>query len=279
MSSLLARIKEERKKAKSRAGGDERDSSNNLSTFLLPAQPPLSPLSSSASSSPHIDQTLIAFSSYISPISTCKVSDVDNIYYIPNAIDSDVATALQAHIDSNGLSWTQLKTRKLKCFEKGSSGSTTNDDSFPRWLQTLCDCLIQYNAYHSSIQPNHVLINRYEEGEGIPHHTDGPAYHDQVAIISLGSPAYFTFKRNVPTDMVGIVDGKEDIVKLVLEPNSLLIFNGSAYSDFLHGIEANFDPSQIDVESCDNKPLLTLDNVQFSTRTSLTIRKIIRQED
>ena len=94
--------------------------------------------------------------------------------------------------------------------------------------------------------------------------------------MSLQSTAYFTFKRNVPTDMVGIIDGKEDIVKLILQPNSLLIFNRNAYNECLHGIEADLDPCHILIESCDNKNLVSIDDIRFGARTSLTIRKIIR---
>ena len=271
MSSLLSRIKEEKKKAKFRAEGSEEGSYTPSSLSL-----PLPASSSSVPCIPVADHAIVALSKEISPISTWKVSDVDNIYYIPDVVDKDVATALLAYIDSDELSWTQLKTRKLKCYEKGQGVPQINEESFPPWLESLCNCLLKCNVYHSSVEPNHVLINRYEEGEGIPHHTDGPAYHDQVAIISLGSAAYFSFKRNVPTSMVGIIDGREDIVKLVLEPNSLLIFNGNAYDRYLHGIEADCDPNQVDMELCDNRSFLSVDSIQFSTRTSLTIRQIIR---
>ena len=277
MSSLLSRIKEEKEKAKLRKaeGNEEELSCTASSTHQFPSPPPPSS-SSSTFRIPFVDHASITLSREITPISKWKVSDIDNIYYVPNIIDKEVANAMLAYIDSDGLCWTQLKTRKLKCYEKKQSESSMNEESFPSWLDTLCNCLVQNDVYHSSIEPNHVLINRYEEGEGILHHTDGPAYHDQVAIISLGSAAYFSFKRNIPTDMVGIIDGKEDVVKLHLEPESLLIFNGNAYSEYLHGIDADYDPTQMDSNLYDNKSFLSLDNIQFSSRTSLTIRRIIK---
>jgi len=44
--------------------------------------------------------------------------------------------------------------------------------------------------------PNHILLNSYEEGQGIAPHKDGPLYENKVAIISLGSADDLHFWRS-----------------------------------------------------------------------------------
>ena len=83
--------------------------------------------------------------------------------------------------------------------------------------------------------PNHVLINEYEIGDGILHHTDGPMYHDIVAIFSLSSSCLMTFKRKLETHEIDSSnDG--DIFSVLLRPRSLLVFNNAVYTHYMHGI-------------------------------------------
>lgn len=44
---------------------------------------------------------------------------------------------------------------------------------------------------------DHVLINKYEPGEGILAHKDGPLYQPFVCILSLGSSAILNFSRKI----------------------------------------------------------------------------------
>merc|ERR1712039_90826 len=81
--------------------------------------------------------------------------------------------------------------------------------------------------------PNHVLVNYYEPGAGIPFHKDGFAYHPTVASLSLGAGLVFDFLRSTgePPRKGAIPD-----LSLVLPPRGLLIFNDSAYHNYAHGI-------------------------------------------
>ena len=100
-------------------------------------------------------------------------------------------------------------------------------------------------------------MNRYEHhlGKGILHHSDGPAYHDFVVIVSLQSSCYFTFKRKIPTTLIGTVEEKVN-ASLVLEPNSVLVFKSDAYNEYLHGIDANQELDANKIKLCDNFKLL-----------------------
>jgi hypothetical protein len=93
-----------------------------------------------------------------------------------------------------------------------------------------------------------VLINQYQPGEGIMHHTDGPLYHDCVVILSFGFPALMTFQPRLSSDEIGLLAAKptselpgaqptKEEVSILLQPCSLLCFSKDAYSSYLHGIE------------------------------------------
>ena len=91
---------------------------------------------------------------------------------------------------------------------------------------------------------------------------DGPAYHPCVAIISLGSPCCFRFERSsLERASDGAEGGGEYLdgsdtgtpgmerlppeffrAELLLQPGSLIVFSGPAYSELLHSVpEATAD--------------------------------------
>ncbi len=99
-----------------------------------------------------------------------------------------------------------------------------------------------------------MLVNRYAPGDGIMSHTDGPAYTPYVAIVSLGSSTVF--------DFANCTDGTHEL-SVVLPARSLLLFEGRAYHEWLHGIEGR---------KFDELPGKGM--VQRETRYSLTIRHV-----
>lgn len=46
------------------------------------------------------------------------------------------------------------------------------------------------------MMPNHMLINGYSPSDGIMPHTDGPAYHPEVACLNLGANSLLAFWKN-----------------------------------------------------------------------------------
>lgn len=125
----------------------------------------------------------------------------------------------------------------------------------------------------STLGLDHILINEYQPGQGIFHHTDGPLYEDFVCIVSMESSVLLTFRKKLDTSEIGMAKvyenslefksvsnassvstateetGNEmkeidDLFSVLLEPNSLFVFSGSVYKNYLHGIQS------FDTEGC-----------------------------
>ena len=168
-----------------------------------------------------------------------RVGTTQNLFYVPRIVSAaeefrileSIAFAGSNRIDV----WKQLKRRRLQTWGKSIDGSIGKDKPLPHWLQDISDELVRLLLFEKSNAPNHVLINEYKFNEGILHHTDGPIYHDLVAILSLGSPCLMTFRHKLESYEVGQCSDR-DVFSVVLEPRSLLIFSDSIYSTFMHGI-------------------------------------------
>jgi len=90
--------------------------------------------------------------------------------------------------------WVTVRGRKVIRFggEVLPSGKL-KQESLPPILEKLCH-QIGARLFPQEKIPNHVLVNRYAPGDGIFPHTDGPAYHPLVAILSLNSDCAFDFR-------------------------------------------------------------------------------------
>lgn len=148
---------------------------------------------------------------------------------------------------------------------KGLPEKSRVREELPPWLADISEVLVERKIFPSSLAPNHVLINQYQPGEGIMHHTDGPLYHDCVVILTLGFPAVMSFQPRLTTEQIGSASqnstnsifnenhsnsNENDVDKIanapiittgacsiLLRPNSLLYFSNEAYSSYLHGID------------------------------------------
>ncbi|TYJ54274.1 hypothetical protein B9479_005033 [Cryptococcus floricola] len=107
-----------------------------------------------------------------------------------------------------------------------------------------------------TMEPNQVLVNEYQSGQGISPHEDGPAFEPLVATISLGSHTVLDIHHYISATspsppMVAIPppEGEEarpvaavPLAHLLLLPRSLLIISASLYVSHLHAIgEKNED--------------------------------------
>eukprot|EP00536_Pseudo-nitzschia_multiseries_P006537 jgi/Psemu1/304234/fgenesh1_kg.140_\ len=167
--------------------------------------------------------------------------------------------------------------------------------------------LVKQRIFPSSSPPNHVLLNEYQPGQGILPHTDGPLYQDCTATLSLGSDVVIEFSKRLSSDEIGKAktvsvmnsvsndfnetrkhndnhpsDDKEhtsddkptesiddELLTVLLESGSLLVFRGEAYMDYCHGIE--MDAWQdVTTDKCLNAPSGRI--VPRGLRYSLTFR-------
>jgi alkylated DNA repair protein alkB family protein 6 len=169
------------------------------------------------------------------------VTEHDEIYYIPDAISSEFEEFLLSATQSS--SWRELSTRDVQLWGRGlppaALGMEPHEEA-PAWLDA---CLSYFSDLTGLSDPssggiNHVLVNRYYPGQGVPHHTDGPRYASCAAILSMGAPIAMSLrKRREPGDIT-YENSKQDVFQLFLEPRSILMFRGDLYENYLHGIEA-----------------------------------------
>ncbi|XP_069918582.1 alpha-ketoglutarate-dependent dioxygenase alkB homolog 6 isoform X4 [Oryctolagus cuniculus] len=115
-------------------------------------------------------------------------------------------------------------------------------------------------------------------------HEDGPLYYPTVSTISLGSHTVLDFyeprrlEDDDPTEQPRPTP--RPITSLLLEPCSLLVLRGTAYTRLLHGIEA----TRVDVLEATSLPCnaaacpsaLPGARLDRGTRVSLTIRRVPR---
>ena len=96
----------------------------------------------------------------------------------------------------------------------------------PEWLQTLSQKL--YKENHMPAEPDQVIVNEYEPGQGISSHIDcEPCFGNMIVSLSLGSGCVmdFTNKRD-----------KAKKIPVWLAPRSIIILRDEARYEWLHGI-------------------------------------------
>ena len=76
--------------------------------------------------------------------------------------------------DGSGASgWKQLKTRKVQTFV---TGMNENESDVPPFVKKLFSCIEKFLRMLNldvEVRLNHLLVNKYEAGQGIMPHTDG----------------------------------------------------------------------------------------------------------
>lgn len=217
----IRKLREEKARREADRTGDECPTSAGKGSSALPCTAP--------SAVTALDTTSPGFAFAPLALDRFKVGPIDHIFYAPLFLSQTQEQCLLQRIHSHEeLQWVQLKARRLICL----------DDLFtaPDWVSALVQGLLDTDIWKCPLgPPNHILVNEYQPGEGIMHHTDGPSYWSQVIILSLESATMMTFREKVVSSQVG-VGGSEKEVKLYLEPRSLLVFDAEAYRDHMHGI-------------------------------------------
>ena len=177
------------------------------------------------------------------------IGTISNLLYSPNAVNEQIENALSQYISwSTSLQpWRNLRNRKLQCwgnFPIHEDNMKVEDIStpLPSWIDVLIDGLVAAGVFSEDMRPDNVLINQYQPNEGILHHTDGPAYYDRVAILSLGSDTLLSFRRKLCSASIGI-EYAGDVCSVLLQQRSLFVFEKEAYSMYMHGI-ADEEPVQ-----------------------------------
>lgn len=188
--------------------------------------------------------------------------------YHESFIDAEQEARLLSGVHANPRAWKQLNKRTLQNWGGLPHIKGMIPTSLPPFLRPLCSQLVDRGVFPSSEAPNHVLVNRYEPGQGIAPHVDGPAYKPRAAIVSLQAPIVMDFYKI--EDTPGISASRKPTASLVLRPRSLLVIAGDVYTSFYHSIAEResdtIDENVLNAEE-DERGLFSR-----KERTSLTIR-------
>eukprot|EP00536_Pseudo-nitzschia_multiseries_P009259 jgi/Psemu1/200262/e_gw1.254.50.1 len=154
------------------------------------------------------------------------------------------------------------------------------DSGMRKWLDKTMPFFEQEGLMEA---PTQVLINEYRNNMGIASHfEDFDAFGPVIVTISLISPVYMTLKK--PTTQpkpdgsdntnINACDSYDDVVKILLEPGSLLIMKDDARFKYRHGIGKykwiNL-PSSQELSQCEAFSIKRDDSYR---RVSLTIRHL-----
>ncbi|KAJ1620580.1 hypothetical protein T492DRAFT_635081 [Pavlovales sp. CCMP2436] len=172
----------------------------------------------------------------------CALRDV---LYHGDFLSRDEENLMRAAVLHPAHQWQQLRGRTSLSFGGQPTSCGFAPEPLPQFCAETVSILLQAGVFPADAPPNHVLVNRYEAGEGILPHSDGPLYDPLVAIISLGGPAALDFWESLQHSVQGRTEngGALPSASFVCEPRSLLVFYGDAYTSFLHGIaERDADP-------------------------------------
>lgn len=175
-------------------------------------------------------------------------------------------------------------------------------EEIPSWLKIYIDKINNIGIFDPK-KANHCLINEYLPNQGIMGHTDGPLFYPTISTISCGSHTILEFfkmtdqpsSNNVDYSDVITKDSSCDkssscsemekdnsssnrpIIKLLIEPRSLLILKHEMYENYLHQI-SELNEDLIDDRVANLKNCETLykigEKLKRDRRISLTIRHV-----
>lgn len=122
----------------------------------------------------------------------------------------------------------------------------------PDWSMPFLEQLQQAGLIEQ--QPDQLIINEYEPGQGISPHIDcRPCFGEVIMSLTLNSSCIMEFTR------------AEEKIELLLEPRSLLMMRGEARHVWKHGIPAR------------KKDVYAGKSIERKRRISLTFRTIVLQ--
>lgn len=181
---------------------------------------------------------------------------IDGMIYHDNFISKEEEIDLVECIDKQ--SWNNSLSRKTQHYGYRYDYTKKTVDSFmylgavPQFISCLNDRL---STWFDS-EPNQVIVNQYQPGQGIGRHIDRDCFGPVVASISLLSSVTMDLSRY----------DSDAIDSIVLQPRSILILAREARYDWMHGIAAR----KYDINSDGTKICRT-------RRISLTFRTVTTQ--
>ena len=187
-------------------------------------------------------------------ISKPRCSDITGLTYVPNYIDAEYEEKLIKIIDEQ--IWLSDLKRRVQHYGYKYEYKTRRINlsmkvgKLPEWLNSIAQRL--YAEGYFKEQPDQVIINEYEPGQGIAAHIDcEPCFEDTIVSLSLLSATTMNFFK------------ENHSIPLVLEARSVVILQGESRYEWKHSI-ATRQSDKIDNQIIKRK-----------RRVSLTFRKVI----
>lgn len=143
-------------------------------------------------------------------------------------------------------------------------------EEIPSYLKKYVDKVNELKIFDKHLA-NHILLNRYDSGEGILSHFDGSLFYPTISTISVGSHTVIEFNKPMNRDDESCKIVKE--FKLFIAPRSLLILKDDLYTQYMHAISEIEEDDLSDV-LLKNSPENSQQKIKRSTRFSLTIRHV-----
>lgn len=154
---------------------------------------------------------------------------IPGLRYIPNFITQQHEDMIVADIDSRP--WSEGLKRRVQHYGYEYNYLRRQIDVSMKaaplvpWMVAYSKLLVKKGIF--LIEPDQVIMNEYEPGQGIFNHIDcPPCFKDNIISISLLSGCLMQFHK-----------GKQKL-GLYLEPRSLLLLSGEARYEWTHGIPA-----------------------------------------
>ena len=146
------------------------------------------------------------------------------------------STLIRAIESAPHADWTPLSGRRIQNLGGLPRADGMVPQPLPPWARSLCDALVQAGVFDASTPPNHILLNEYLQGQGLPAHCDGPLYDPCVAIISLVSDGVLEFLPEGTDDKDDGHNAQRLHAMVLLRSRSLLVFKGKAYDECRHRV-------------------------------------------
>jgi alkylated DNA repair protein alkB family protein 6 len=146
------------------------------------------------------------------------------------------STLIRAIESAPHADWTPLSGRRIQNLGGLPRADGMVPQPLPPWARSLCDALVQAGVFDASTPPNHILLNEYQQGQGLPAHCDGPLYDPCVAIISLVSDGVLEFLPEGTDDKDDGHNAQRLHAMVLLRSRSLLVFKGKAYDECRHRV-------------------------------------------
>lgn len=201
-----------------------------------------------------------------------------DLLYRPGFVgEAEAERLLRGVLDVPQSRWRVVSGRRLQNWGGRVERGRLVPEALPGWLVPLLSSVRAALPVAFPEKLNHVLVNQYLRGEGILPHEDGPSYAPHVAILSLGGPAVLRFFEK---GAAGEGQARAKLaLSVLLEPRSLVLFQGALYTDCLHTIdfveEDRLDASVVNVEGSPEKKQGG-SVPRAAERVSLTMRRVLK---